>query len=754
MTPFPSRTALLVALLVAVLSTTGCGSDGRGPLQVGVATAALDAPIGVSMGGFGRSKKSDDPGSPLASGLPATIGVHTAPMVKALALTNGQARVALARVDLALATATLRARTMAKLTDLKTFSLIISATHTHAAPGGYILPIPVGGGGGFDVASRIMDNYNPEIEDRLADSIAEAVRAAFANMRPAAMGFSETDASAFNRDRRCENDSIYGPDYRDTTATLLRFDEVDAAGKVTKPIAALLHYAVHGTGLGADNKLISVDVPGAMELYASDALSVPVLFLQGAAGDVGPHSGTFGHDGTQGLERIGRLAAPIIAAAFDAAAPGKATPVTLEYVERALSVTRAGLGYRAGEFPEHGGLPCLFDEDNCNHRTDPAKITCLPIVKGRAAESVVSALWLGDVMLALIPGEPTTGVQARLLEQLKPRAKSAHVLVSGYAQDHGGYMLEDEDFLHGGYEPSFSPWGWKYGEFVISSVVALVDARQKKEAQPKPPTLELEPATRSQPSQSTGPAKIVNSSGDMERLKTATLQFEAGDSLLGTPQVSLEREENGAFSPVAASPTRFVVNGPEIIVRYSAFPTYAADKTATVRTHTWKAEWETLQTTPLGRYRLVATGKTIFQGAVTDFRLEGQPFTLTASGAVGTNARATFDGGTLAVELRYPSNPVQIVNGSPSGNYRLRDAFSTMAEGALARDGSVKANVRFPDGTSKDVTFNYDAAANAHVAKLDSATSGSYQVSVAAGEAKDGEGNFNAQALSLTAVAQ
>lgn len=95
----------------------------------------------------------------------------------------------------------------------------------------------------------------------------------------------------------------------------------------------------------------------------------------------------------------------------------------------------------------------------------------------------------------------------------------------------------------------------------------------------------------------------------LERGALVCFAFTGGEPGLGTPTVSIEREVAGAFVAVMASPSRALVNGPEVIRRYGAMPTVADQPTASKRRHEWTALWETLPDTAGGTYRLVATGR-------------------------------------------------------------------------------------------------------------------------------------------------
>ena len=156
-------------------------------------------------------------------------------------------------------------------------------------------PARLGSATGTDFVSLVMDHYDAEVETRMVNAIVEAVTDAFAHLEPVSVGIASVEAGDFNADRRCENDPVYGHDFRDTALTVVRLDVVDEAGNPVRPLTALLHYAMHGTVLGSDNTLQSTEAPGALELYASDLLGIPAMYVQGAAGDVSPRGDAFGH---------------------------------------------------------------------------------------------------------------------------------------------------------------------------------------------------------------------------------------------------------------------------------------------------------------------------------------------------------------------------------------------------------------------------------------------------------------------------
>lgn len=688
-----------------------------GPLLAAVATRLIDQPVGIAMGGYLRTRPASDPGSPWAKQFPASRGVHTEPTVRVLALSNGVTRVAFVRLDTTITSPTLRSRAITTLAATgETAHVFLYATHTHAGPARFMPPARLGSSTGTDFVSLVMDHYDAEVEARLTKAIVDAATEAFASLKPASVGVATVEAGDFNNDRRCENDPIYGHDFRDTAMTVIRLDEVDASGNPVKPLTALLHYAMHGTVLGSDNTLQSTEAPGALELYASDLLGVPAMYVQGAAGDVSPRGDAFEHRDLQHLERQGRAAAALAAEAFTRAAPGVApAKQRLDFLERGVVVSRAAIGYAEGEFPEGGGIQCAAGgPGDCGAvKSTPDQVVCLPLERRKPLKTPLSMVRLGDdVLLLSLPGEPGTGLSRKIQGALGPLG-AKYTLNVGYAQDHFGYLLEEDDWLRGGYEPTVSAWGWKFGAYLLAELDTFVATIG--EAQPAADVLPVtEPASLRPVGDSPSAPHVVTEPLDGPRLTTHELVFEGGDPALGLPRVSLERKEGAAFAPVHASATRLVVNGPELMIRYAADPTYKADPDTLTRKHLWTVKFETLPTTPLGEYRLVARGVAQVASARSTYELISRTFMVSKSVAVTGRARLTADQ-RLALGGRFPPNPTVFADDIDDvvGHYRVWDMDAPPAEGARALGGAgavVAASLRAPDASMSSVMLTWSDA--------------------------------------------
>jgi neutral ceramidase len=690
-------------------------------LKAGVATVELDAPIGVPMGGYSRTRPDGDPGSPWAQRFPASRGMFTRPTVRALALDNGVSKVVIIRADVPLVTPSLQARATERFNTPEA-ALVVVGTHSHAGPARFFQPAYVSGGDHLDVPSVAMDVYDPEIEDRMAQSIAQAATAALAALVPVAMGTSEVDGTPLNHDRRCENDSLYGPNYVDSKLRVIRFDAVMPDGSIGMPVAGLVNFAMHGTLLDESNTLFSTDAPGALERAATAQLGAPVLYLQGDAGDASPDYGGYG--ATQSVDLIAAVGAPIAKKAFDAAKPTSADAhATLAYTLRAASILSADIGYQPHEYPVWGAVECgLGGPDDCSYVYTEKNMICLPLTFSGITQVALSALQLGDHVIVFLPGEPVTAIGDHI------RNGSTTTWVVGYALGHNGYLLEHDDFLHGGYEPTVSPWGWRFGDYMEQQAKDLLGTLGKPQPTFQPPLLPDVGQKRpiAQPAVSPG---VMTQPMDVERLQTAVFAFHGADPGLGAPHVSLEVMQAGAF--VSAG---FVADGPDIVLRYDATPTFKADPAATTRDHVYTAQWETLPDTPAGTYRFVTEGIT------------SAPFNVTPSQAAGALSSAVIDSGALKVQLRFPPNPVLYGTGSEViGNYRMRDVESLPEQGALVRGGHATAHVTDPNGMTSDVMLTWSGSALS--AQLTAATPGHWSVAIDAQGAVDAQGNTNGAAV-------
>ena len=158
-----------------------------------------------------------------------------------------------------------------------------SVTHTHSAP-------EVGAFGlyGIYLGNRIghtVDSvYTAMVEQKLIDGVLEARK----NLAPARLGvgwgFSQANINRRAIDTDGKASIGLNPDGAvDRRIGLLKIDKEDGS-----PLALIANYPIHGTVMSGANLEISGDAPGVVSEYVEQKIGVPVLFINGAAGNMAP----------------------------------------------------------------------------------------------------------------------------------------------------------------------------------------------------------------------------------------------------------------------------------------------------------------------------------------------------------------------------------------------------------------------------------------------------------------------------------
>lgn len=200
-------------------------------------------------------------------------------------------RLAFACAEICFVTQAVRDGVLARLPGWEAGELLLCATHTHSAPGGYSHHL---------LYNLTIPGFVPEVYEAIVDGFVEAIREAAARavpgrVRPAAGQFSPDVPVAFNRSLAAHNlnrdlPRRFGPDEAhlavDREMFVLRLE--DEAGN---PIGAIDWFSVHPINVHHDNRLISGDNAG----FAASAMQrafgnrFVAAFAQGAAGDVTPN---------------------------------------------------------------------------------------------------------------------------------------------------------------------------------------------------------------------------------------------------------------------------------------------------------------------------------------------------------------------------------------------------------------------------------------------------------------------------------
>lgn len=420
----------------------------RMTLLAGAAQVVITPPVGSWLEGYGGKTSG-------------SLGVHDDLHARALVLDDGATQAAIVACDLIGIDRRMTARVRelaAEATGIPGNHLMVAATHTHQGPE----VLRAGRDEGiFDMTSRL---------------IAGAVAAAHRQRRPAILKAGRGTVDTVSQNRR-DPDGPIG----DALEVLL----LDAPDPRDGAIAAVLNFACHATVLYRDNDYISADYPGAAVRTVQQALGdIPVLFLQGACGDVNPlwTSQEFSE-----VERVGAIVGAEALRRLQELRPlgvGQHVwnirwdevldvPVkTGELVEPRLRVASRTVDVPLRKLPqleEYDGrlrdlqsrLDALPAGDVTGRRSLMAMITRLRNERGVAQwlrgggtlHPEVQAIGLGDsAALLALPGE----FFAETAHRIRRDAGIRRLSIACYANHHVFYVVPEHEFARGGYEPGVS----------------------------------------------------------------------------------------------------------------------------------------------------------------------------------------------------------------------------------------------------------------------------------------------------------
>lgn len=364
----------------------------------------------------GAAKKSIQPKLPvpISGGMGAPKMANQARgelTARAIAVADGDTRVAVCCLDLLGFPAVLCQRVRQQVQGIPAENILIASTHTHSGPDAYAFPDGKGGHTG-----------DLKYIDFVVQQAAAAIQAAVDSLQPASLSSASGNAKgkiAYN---------YYAPDLYDRQMGVLQAR--DSNGKT---IFTLVNYAIHPEVLGNEVEIVSPDLVGPLcEKLEADCGGMGI-FLNGALGGMvtadnrlldRPKDPLRGYwedqrDWDECL-RIGQLMAD----------------EAQRLIKDSVSQTAPKLSCltRKVRFPVDSDILWqVFLYSPLNHQADRTE---------RVLEVPVNLINLGDCQIATIPGEalPNIGFY------LKRKMAGEHKFLFGQTNDAFGYILTEVDF--------------------------------------------------------------------------------------------------------------------------------------------------------------------------------------------------------------------------------------------------------------------------------------------------------------------
>jgi len=640
------------------------GWSARTPLRVGIGSVPLDFPVGVSPAGFGARL---GPRTPYRDTLGGTDSFWDRPIAKAFAFDNGVKRIVLIRTTTSWSTdhmlTDIARRMHAATGENYENRIVLSANHTHSYPGNYSYWLP-----GRKMGVLGHGDFTKEMFERHTRCMADAALAAIADLQPARFSYRTLEpmdpGGLVHHDRReCDRWPL------DDRLISMRIDDADG-----QPRAFLFNFGLHGTH--TDAPTITGDAPGAVELIAEqnlqDLTGLPVVaaFLSGSSGDVSPTGDGSGLDDWRKVQTVGMNAWPILKAEFEALAGQGQSELELDIASTRAPINREALGYADGTFRDEDGNDYVFgafqcvgggDDDMETHYEDGALgciFSCQMLTGGPPvpdfAKVRLSVLRIGDLGFATLPGEPL-GKYGRDVAQLLVDRGLATAGVLGYSQDHHFYLMDQETWLQGGYEPSMGIWGWAEADY-FAALHAEMATRFMAEGGFSelngmlPSWFDLPDDTVPPTATAAGAAGtfLLDAPAQVERISRLLVQWTGGHPGVDLPAMTLEREVAGSWEAYTNA-----AGVPYTDYSFSTVIWYLGDYLAD---HTWQLAWEERLDFPTGRYRVRLDGHFWDGGGKQPYTATSQPFDLVPSSRLRLEALAVRGSRAEGV-IAYPAGP-------------------------------------------------------------------------------------------------
>lgn len=323
-----------------------------------------------------------------------------------------------------------------------------SYTHTHAAP-------QVGPPGLSGISSPINNNYVDDdytalLKRKLIEGILEARQKLVPARLGVGWGFSQANINRRALDINGKATIGLNPDGPvDRRIGLIRIDKEDG-----NPLVLIVNYPIHGTVMGFENTEISGDAPGVVSEYVEQKIGAPVLFINGAAGNLAPIYSVYPNPKAGHLSEFRVLLGDKILEANRKICTTK-SEVTL--VTGSLTV----------EIPRKVGMEWPADLDEYTRTTkNGTHMVLLPVRFLKINEDI--AIWSTPLELF-----------CEISNDIRDRSPFPYTFYFGFTNGHMRYLVTESAWEQGGYEPSVSPFSPSAERDLTESVVGYLQGEMR-----------------------------------------------------------------------------------------------------------------------------------------------------------------------------------------------------------------------------------------------------------------------------------
>jgi hypothetical protein len=374
-----------------------------------------------------------------------STGIHDKIYHRILVIDDGKVRFYLIASDLCLFSPSVydeAAERLERELGVKPADVWWTVTHTHAAP-------EVGPPAIYrSLLGRSNHDWNRAYERQVLNALIEGAKEATAKLEPARLAIGSAISMAnINRRAKDVDGSVslgLNPDGPvDRQIGLLSFSRQDGS-----PIAVVANFAMHGTVLSGNNLQISGDAPGTVAAYVEEKIGAPMLYVNGAAGNIAPIYSVYPNPESGHLSQFRVLLGDRILAGLK----------SLGVPTDGVSVAASGITV---ETPQKKGLSWP-PELNAYARKGDAETPLVGLP--------VRFLKINDALIWSAPVE----LFCEMAIAVRNQSPFAHTFYFGYANGWFGYLPTSKAFIEGGYEPKTSPFTGAAEQDLMRAVVTYI----------------------------------------------------------------------------------------------------------------------------------------------------------------------------------------------------------------------------------------------------------------------------------------
>ncbi len=252
-------------------------------MKIGFAVSDITPELGIYLTGYGRPERLAE-------------AVHSPLTATAMYLDDGKTKAVVIGLDWCFVdwelTKSIR-KAITSATGVPESHILLCCSHTHSAP--HTTYMRTLGRVAVDPENKGVDYVFKSIP-----AIVDAVKRAKEAAKECEAGFSACKTKACTSRRGtdengkvsmflCDDDVVH-----DDNMTTVLFRERETGA----PLGILIHASGHNTAMGGYDRSISSDWCGVMKSRINDTYKVPVLFVNGGFGDMGPRSNRWSQNAT------------------------------------------------------------------------------------------------------------------------------------------------------------------------------------------------------------------------------------------------------------------------------------------------------------------------------------------------------------------------------------------------------------------------------------------------------------------------